>query len=386
MTPIYLVFALAVFNFATTQASRVLLALYALQLGAHPFAVGALSATFSAFPMLGAWMAGRVVDRLGSRGPLVFGAVMSGCGMLVPYALPGLPAIYIGAAMNGLSFTFYTVSLQNLVGVLGKASERAREYSNYAMVVSFATFLGPLIGGFSIDHAGFGAACLVVAVLGFVPLGLLAVSGGMLPGGAPASSHSEKIGDLFADADVRRVLATSSLVVWGTDQFQFYLPIYGHSIGLSASSIGVVLAMFAAASVVVRVVIPRLVDRFAVERVLSYAFYIGAASFLVMPFFRQAWLLGAIAFLFGLGLGVGAPITLMLTYSQSPPGRSGEALGLRMTANHMARVVGPLVFGTVGSAFGLFPVFWGNSFLMACGGLLSGRAAPHPKPGESDSV
>ncbi len=386
MTPIHLVFALAVFNFATTQAARVLLALYALQFGAQPFAVGALSATFSAFPMLGAWMAGRVVDRLGSRRPLVFGAVMSGCGMLVPYLMPGLPALYVGAAMNGLSFTFYTVSLQNLVGVLGKESERAKEYSNYAMVVSFATFLGPLIAGFSIDHLGFRIACLIVAVLGFMPLGMLWAFGRLLPGGAPAHGRSENIGDIFMDPNVRRVLATSSLVVWGTDQFQFYLPIYGHAIGLSASSIGIVLAMFALAAVVVRVVIPRLVSRYAVETVLSYAFYIAAACYVVMPLFQAAWLLAAIAFLFGLGLGVGAPITLMLTYSQSPPGRSGEALGLRMTANHMARVVGPLVFGTVGSAFGLFPVFWGNAVLMGSGGLLSGRAATDPKPRQSDTV
>lgn len=376
MPPIYLAFALAVLNFATNQASRVLLSLYALQFGAQPLAVGAISATYSAFPMLLAWMAGRAADRLGSRRPLMFGSLVCGSGMLVPYLVPGLPSLYVAAAMNGLSFTFYTVSLQNLVGILGKTEDRGKQFSNYAMVVSFASFLGPMISGFSIDHAGFGNACLIVALLGYSPLLLLTTLGGMLPGGKHRSGPSESIHDMLSDRAVLRVLATSSLVVSGTDLFQFYLPIYGHGIGLSASAIGIVLSMFAAASVVVRLVLPWLIARFTVEKVLSYAFYLAAASYFFMPLFENAVMLSMISFVFGLGLGCGAPITLMLTYSQSPAGRSGEALGLRMTANHLARVIGPLLFGTIGSAFGLFPVFWGNGLMMASGGLLSGRAAP----------
>jgi MFS family permease len=379
LTPIYLIFALAVLNFATTQASRVLLSLYALDFGAAPLTVGAISATYSAFPMLLAWMAGRIADRHGSRWPLVLGALVCGCGMLVPYLAPGLPALFVAAALNGLSFTFYTVALQNLVGIMGDAQGRARRYSNYAMVVSSASFLGPLISGFSIDHLGFATTCLLVALLGLVPLALLASWGGMLPGGRPAAGPAESVRGILADRAVRRILVTSSLVVSGSDIFQFYLPIYGHGIGLSASAIGIVLAMFAAASVVVRLVIPRLLARLSPEQVLCYAFFIGATSFFLLPFFDNALTLSLISFVIGLGLGAGAPITLMLTYSQSPEGRSGEALGLRMTANHLARVIGPLVFGSIGSAFGLFAVFWINGAMMVSGGLLSGRGAVPPR-------
>jgi MFS family permease len=381
LPPIYLAFALALLNFATNQASRVLLSLYALHFGAEPLEVGAISATYSALPMLLAWVAGKAADRLGPRRPLMFGALVCGFGMLIPYVAPGMPSLYVAAAMSGLSFTFYTVSLQNLVGVLSKADERGKQFSNYATVVSFATFLGPLISGFSIDHAGFGITCVIVALLGFAPLVPLAMAGRALPGGKPPSGHREHIMDMLADRAVLRVLATSSLLVTGIDLFQFYFPIYGHDIGLSASAIGIVLSMFAAASVVVRLVIPWLLKRFAVETVLACAFYVGAASYLLVPLSGNAVVLSILSFAFGLGLGCGAPITLMLTYSQSPAGRSGEALGLRMTANHGARVVGPLVFGTVGSAFGLFPVFWGSAVLMAAGGVLSGRGAAPRKPG-----
>jgi hypothetical protein len=42
-------------------------------------------------------------------------------------------------------------------------------------------------------------------------------------------------------------------------------------------------------------------------------------------------MLAVIGFTFGLGMGVGQPIVTMLMFSKSAEGRSGEALGLRMT-------------------------------------------------------
>ena len=35
--------------------------------------------------------------------------------------------------------------------------------------------------------------------------------------------------------------------------------------------------------------------------------------------------------------------------------------GLRLTANNLARVVIPLLAGTLGTAFGASPVFWANA-------------------------
>src|SRR5450755_3369867 len=119
ITPINFAFVLAFINFVGALAGRVLLTLGALRMGANPFAVGALAATFSTFPMIFAWMAGRLADRFGSRWLLMSGAVGSSCGLLVPFLLPTLPALYVAAAMLGLGFSFYTVSVQNLVGNLG---------------------------------------------------------------------------------------------------------------------------------------------------------------------------------------------------------------------------------------------------------------------------
>ena len=379
IAPIHFAFALAFITLVGAQAGRVLLALAALRLGANPFEVGALAATFSVCPLMFAWVAGRLTDRFGARWLLTAGALGASCGLLVPFLFHTLPTLYVAGTLLGLGFSFYIVSVQNLVGTLGKQGEHAAQFSTFAMVAAVASFVGPMISGFSIDHMGVGSAFLVLAVIAAIPVPMLVAHGGVLPRGKPRSGPSESLGGILANPEVRRVLITSGLVLLGVDMFQFYLPVYGYAIKLSAAEIGVILAMFAAASFVVRLVLPWLIARSSEETVLSHAFFIATASFILIPLFKSAIVLSVIAFVFGLGLGCGPPITMMLTYTQSPKGRSGEALGLRLTANHLARVVGPLVFGSIGSALGLFPVFWGNALMMAWGALLSWHGAKRRK-------
>jgi len=373
LLPLYFTFALVLFNMTSVQASRVLLALYALKLGAQPFAIGILAATFSVLPMLLSWQVGKLSDRFGSRWPLMFGAAGGAGGMLVPYFFPELPALYVAAVLNGLSFAFYAVSLQNLVGLLSEPQNRALNFSNFSLMVSFTTFLGPLLAGFSIDHSGPAVACLYLVALSLVPVLMLAIWGGSLPGGSPDAPPAGSIRDMLTSSGLWKVLITSSLVVTGVALFQFYIPIYGHGIGLSGTAIGIVLSLFSVAAFVVRLVMPRLLSWLGEGTVLMYAFFLGAVSLMLVPFFTNAVILSLLSFTFGLGMGCGQPITMMLTFSTSTEGHSGEVLGLRITVNHLARMVGPVVFGAIGSAFGIFPVFWVNAFMLASGGTLALR-------------
>jgi MFS family permease len=363
---------LTLLNSVSTRAARVVLSLYALNLGAQPVTVGVLAATFSAVPTLLSWQAGRLADRFGSRWLLIFGAAGGGLGMLVPFFLEGLHAVFVAAALIGASSAIYVVSLQNLVGVLSNTENRARNFSNFSLMMSVSNLIGPLLAGFSIDHSGHALACLYLALLTLVPLGLLSARRQDIPGGTRTVEHaSGGLRDMLANRGIRRTLATSSLMHTGQDLFQFYLPVYAHGIGLSASVIGIVLAMNSAAAFVVRLVIPRLLARWSEERLLARSFYVGGVALLLIPFFQNGWALALIAFVFGLGMGCGGPLITILMFSHSSSGRSGEALGLRMTVNHLSRVIGPVIFGSIGSAFGLPTVFWLNAAMLGSGGWLS---------------
>ena len=371
---IYLTFILSFFIILSMQTGRVIITLYALKLGAQPFAVGVLAAMFSVLPTLLSWHVGRFCDRFGSRWLLLLGTAAGILGMLVTYVIPGLPALFGTSVLFGLLFALSVAPLQNLIGLQSGPQDSARNFANFSLVVSSTGFAGPLLAGFSIDHAGPGIACLILAVVLLAPAALLVFRGGVLPCGTRTTKPAGGIRILLSESGLWRVLATSSLVVAGVDLFQVYMPIYGHRIGLSASAIGIILATFSLAAFVVRTFLPSLIRRLTVERVLAYSFLIGAAGFLLVPFFKSIVILSLISFFFGLGMGCGQPITLMMTFTNSAEGRSGEAVGLRLTVNHLTRVIGQFFFGSIGSAFGVFPVFWINALLLA-----SGWAVSHPR-------
>jgi MFS family permease len=290
--------------------------------------------------------------------------------MLVPYFFRVVPVLYLAATLSGLALAFFHVTLQNLIGTLSKPDERARNFSNFSLVGAVTNFVGPLVAGFSIDHFGYRYACLAVVALPLIALMLILTRGRIFPGPRKAAPTA-KSGTTLLDRNVVMMLATSSLVQLGTDVFQFYVPIYGHDIGLSATAIGSVLASFAAAAFVVRIFLARLVKTMDADKLLAYSFCAGAIGFGLMPLFENSLALMMVAFIFGLGMGLGTPLTVILMFSRSAEGRSGQTLGVRLTANNSVRVFGPMVFGAVGSAFGIWPVFLINAVLMGSGALFS---------------
>jgi MFS family permease len=371
---IALTLALTMVAFVAMNAARVVLTLYALTLGAPESSVGVLGGMFYLFPLLLSWPIGVLADRIGARRLLTAGAVTGTGAMLLPYFIGQLSAFYAAAALVGLSIAFYHVTLQNLIGTLSAPEQRARNFSNFSVVGAITSFVGPLIGGVSIDLAGHSTACLNIVAISALALVLLAAGSRLLPKPAPKVAATAA-GEMPSDTGAWRMLAASAMVQQGTDIFQFYLPIYGHSIGLSASAIGGVLASFAAAALVVRSFLPRLVRIGEPERVLAYAFYAGATGFLLVPFLENAAALAAAAFVFGLGMGCGTPLTVMLMFDRSSAGRSGRTLGVRLTTTNAVRVFAPMIFGALGTAFGISPVFWINAVMMGSTGLVARRGA-----------
>ena len=367
---INLAFALAFFNMVGTRGSRVLVVLYALRLGADPFTIGALAATFAIFPALLSWPAGRIADRFGPRWPLTLGAAGSACGMLVPSFMPTMPAVFIAAALTGLSSTFYSVALQNLVGVLSTPATRARIFSNYAMSISVANAAGPLLAGFSLDHAGHVLAFLYVGLCLCVPVVLLSLWGGILPRPVPTTAPAMSVRSTLTNPGVWPVLAASSLAQSGLDVFQFYIPVHGAAQGLSASAIGVVIAMCAVGGFAARLILPRLIAWLNEEKVLAYALVLGALSFIAVPFLTTAFLLSWMAFCLGFGLNVSQPISMIIMYARSPEGRSGEALGVRFAVDNVTKLCAPVLFGLIATALGVAALFWINAAMLGAGGLL----------------
>ena len=357
------------------KGARMLNTLYALELGAKPFDIGLLLATYGLFALILAVFAGRVADRYGVFTPIVGGLVFTVGGIALPFFWPTLAAVFVSAAVSGTGFLFVQVGMQTLVGSLAGGAARTSNINMYALTVSVADFLGPVISGLLIDHAGHAPTYLWLAAVSggaFICLGFFRRR---FPRGRPAGAqHAQRrTMDLLRLPNLRNVLISSAIVMTGLDLFQLYMPLYGHEVRLSASAIGLVLGAFAAAGFVTRALLPTLVRRLGEAKTLIVSLSVSAATFLLIPFFSNAYALGAICFLLGLGMGLGQPLTVVLTYNNSPSGRAGEAIGLRIAINNSMHVVVPMVFGGLASLMGLAPMFWITSAVLGLGAYLTHR-------------
>lgn len=378
---IWIVMFMVVCNMLAMKGSKILITLFSIELGAPQVVIGVLVALYSLFPMILAIYAGKLTDRLGARWPMVAGSCGIAFGLTLPYWFPHTTTLYLQAALVGAGHVFYNVSVQNMIGGIGSKEDRTRNFTNFGLAMATGSFVGPLVAGFAIDHVGhvyayllLAASPLITAVIMGTTKKVSAAPGphkgddGKPKKERPASSQPFEL--FFSSPPLRRVLITGAVLLTGIDLFHFYMPIYGHYIGLSASQIGVVLGTFSAAAFIVRIWMPTIVNRLGAERVLIGSLFTAAVTYLAVPFITHMVALCVICFILGLGTGCGQPLSLSLIYERAPGGRSGEALGLRATLNNFTHMVTPLLFGAVGSVFGVAPVFLFNSLMLVGGGMI----------------
>ncbi len=370
---IYLVVALSICTQIALKGSRMLVALHALDYGASPLAVGLLVALYSLFPMQLALYAGRMCDRRGVRRPMVLGSITVACGLLIPVLFGHVTALYATTMVLGSASIFYQVSAQYTVGALASGEGRTRNFALYSLAGSVSGFLGPLFVGYMMEGAGKSATYASLACVAIVPaIVLVALRRRPLPRNTEPRAEESGSARLLHNPGLRRAYIASAVILTGLDLFNFYMPIYGRSIGLAPSTIGIVLSMQAAAAFVVRLALPRLVQRYGEETVLRVTLLAAAIAYVLYPLTQNPALLAAIAFGMGLALGCGQPLSMQLTHRHAPAGRIGEAIGMRLTFNRVTQIAVPLVFGSIG-ALGVFPVFWANGALLASGAFIASR-------------
>ena len=254
--PVLLILAFSVLSFGGMTAARISFSLYGLQLGASSAEVGGIMAMFYLFSLLLSWPIGVLADRYSTRWLLVGGTAG---GALVPYFFPALASLYIAAALIGLTLAFTNVLVQNLVGAMSTAQDRTRNFSNFAITGSLANFIGPLIAGLTIDVLGHRQTCATIGIVLLAGIALLSVWGGVLPRTKPKARSTGNLLHTLSDRRLWVMLTVSSLAQLGNDIYLTFLPIYAHCIGLSATTIGIVLSVFAIGSLGVRIGMVRLV-------------------------------------------------------------------------------------------------------------------------------
>ena len=362
-----------IFAHAAFNGSRLTISLFALSEGASPLTVGVLMSLFSALPMLVGVSAGRLVDRVGIRRPILACVVVLAVAVFLPGAFPRLPVLFVVSAAIGTSFMLFHICVQHAVGSMG--GDRMGNFGWLALGFSISNFIGPTFTGVAIDSVGHANAFLLLSIFALVSFALLHARRATLPHvqhtGEPRPGGSAL--DLLAHDELRRVFVVTGLLASAWDLFVFVIPIYGTSIGLSASTIGFILGSFATATIIIRLALPWISRRMREWSMITTTLFVAAIAYVLFPLVRTVPLLAAISFLLGLGLGATQPSIMSLLYTLAPAGRAGEAVGVRSVVLNASHTVLPLAFGGLGATLGMSPVFWSMASALAAGGWFANR-------------
>ena len=337
--------------------SRMTTTLFALQLGASEFTVGILLALFAVLPMFLSVTAGRIIDRLGPKRPVMMGLAVLAVAATLPFLFPSVGTLYISSPLLGTSFMFLHIAMNSVFGAYATPEHRAVVFSWLSLGFSISNSIGPLIAGYAIEGFGHAGAMLALAVFPVIALVMLWRRKRPLPRPERVRVRGGGVLDLLRMPTLRYTLIASGLLNMGWDIYSFLMPLYGHRIGLSAGTIGIVMSTFALATFTVRAILTQLVRHVRHWVLIGSAMALAGTAYLLFPFVNSVPLLIALSFTLGLGLGASQPVIMALLYDASPPGRQGEAVGIRTTMMNGSQTFIPLLSGAISAALGMTPVF-----------------------------
>lgn len=344
---------------ACMAGMRMAAPLMALREGFSPLAVGFLLALFALTQVFLALPAGRYADRHGLKRPVGWCVLAASLGAGLAVVFPVFAVLCLSALLTGGATGVASISLQRHVGRAAQnATELKKVFSWLAIGPALSNFVGPLTAGLLIDHSGFQAAFLFLALLPLATWLWVRRTVELPPVVINQGAAPKKTWDLLREPLMRRLMLVNWLLSSCWDVHTFVVPVLGHERGFSASVIGAILGAFAMAATLVRVLLPLVASRVREWAIVTSAMVLTAVLFGIYPFMDTPLAMGACSVLLGLALGSVQPMIMSTLHQITPEARHGEALGLRLMAMNASSVLMPMLFGTAGAIVGVSVVFW----------------------------
>lgn len=375
-----------IFLHACMAGMRMATPLLALKQGYSAMAVGALLSLFALTQVFLAIPAGRYTDRHGLKKPLRISIAVACLGTAASALWPVFPLLCFSALASGGATGMTVIALQRHVGRLAKdGAELKAAFSWLSIGPAFSNFLGPVLAGLLIDHAGarpaditgFRVAFAVMACLPLVTWFWVRPVKERLNSHGQKDQAPRKALDLLREPLMRRLLMVNWLLSSCWDVHTFVVPILGHERGFSASVVGTVLGAFAMSAAFIRLCLPWLSKHVHEYQIITFAMVITGMLFGLYPWMPNAWAMGACSVMLGLVLGSVQPMIMSTLHQITPAHRQGEALGLRLMSINASSVLMPTLFGAAGAVAGVAPVFWVVGTSVGLGSRLAWRLRPH---------
>jgi len=340
--------------FATLAARGLTVPLYAHELGADRFEVGALFSVATLAAAALSLPSGLLIDRFGPRSLIVFSLVMAAGSQLAAAAATTVPPLFVWQVVGGLGSGALMAALFSAVTEAVKSGRlgRAMGWLTFSMQAGF--FIGPSVAGLLLSWLSIRTDLAVTTTLL-----VFAGPGALLASGTRQSSQRglslrEPLRALvsqraFVPVAIGLVAAT---LTWGT--IGAFLPIFGkEALRLPSAQIGLLLALQAVANGVARIPGGILVDR-AQRRwpIVFVGVVVWAAATVVLGHLSGFWapaivLVAATPFMATVYVAIGVVFADL-----SAASTRGVTMGIYGTVLFLGLAAGPLVFGPLVQGYG----------------------------------
>ncbi len=331
------------------------LAPFAESLGAGPVTVGFIVAASTMTGVLLKLPVGTLSD-LVNRSRLMLIGVLAFA--LPPFAYPlvsDLEVLTVVRVVHGLATAVFTPLVLAMVAELYPAA-RGVALGWYTAAAQAGGLLGPMLGGWIIDRAGYTETFLTGGVFGLIGLALYLALWWRYP--VPSRTTRLEAGALLASVlrGLRTVLrhlqmvavsVTEASKMMANGTLMAFLPLYGLSIGLSLTESGLLFGIQGFTSVLSKPVMGRVSDRVGRRPLIGLGLLICGMALVAVP---QATSLGGLslcAAVFGFGEAVITSSSAAMIADLGSVENVGAGMGLRGTIMDIGHAGGPIVAGVL---------------------------------------
>ncbi|MFD0825487.1 MFS transporter [Neobacillus sp. M.A.Huq-85] len=368
----FAVFIIVCLFMITIVGSRPLIPLYARDLGASHGEIGVIVALFSFLPLFFSIKAGKIIDGIGVRSPLILGILFGSLSMIILAIFNNLMGIYLSQIFSGLAQLIFVLAIQAYAGQFSKSKLREYFISVFSIAVAAGSFVGPLISG--------GLSEVLSNTYSFFILGIIVLLA------VPLSFQLKKLkkkkiepveqGEKEANSfkllrieDLRKAVIVSSLVLLAKDTYIAFFPLLAVEKGVSTLVISVIISLNAAAGILIRSILQWMVRRLKRNVIITISILVAGLIYILNPFVDSVIGLSILAFVLGFCSGIGQPLSIFTTINSLPHDRVAEGLGLRLMFNKLTQILAPLSLGAVSSIAGMSGVFYVCGAIILAGSL-----------------
>lgn len=365
-----------------------LLPFYALRLGAQPWVIGMLVASFSVAQLAASPIWGRVSDRYGRRPVLLIGLGGSAVAFAVFGFADSLWLLFLSRIVQGLGGGTTGV-IQAYVADSTNPAQRAQGLGWLSAATSLGVMIGPAIGS-TAAHLGHEAPGLIAA--GLCVLNVL-FAWRFLPETQSPKGHTPRQSIRSAVLHVlSHPTAPTPRLIWiyavGMGAFtslSAVLALYLNSrFGIDVTTIGWVFVYVGFLSVLMRaLVLGWLVRRFGEVWVMRMGALLLVTGLALYPFPPTIWLQAFVIPLVPMGTALLFPTVTALSSGAADPRAVGQTMGVQQAFGAVARIVAPLWATPAFQLLGRSSPFFIAAAIMGLVNIMAWRvprvvAAPQP--------